>query len=116
LNESTHPDDRFDPRLETLFRQEHQSIPIEPFVGATLKRIAAERARVHRVRRLIEAAALIAVIVASPWLIEASVLISAMLDEAFALVSAWLETPSGTTIAIFVGALLAALFRLRVSG
>lgn len=115
MNDPTHAGDGFDSRLETLFRREHTRIPAEPFVGATKKRIAAERSRENLIQRLVQAAVLVVVIVASPWLIDASVLASAALEEVFALVSAWLETtPGATIVAILFGAVLLTLLRLRV--
>ncbi len=103
----------FDPALEALFRSEHTHIADEPFVGATLKRVAAERARSAVLRRALQAAALIAVIVASPWLIDGSVLLSDLLDQGFARASAWLATPAGMAIGVIVGVALAVLYRTR---
>jgi hypothetical protein len=96
--------DEFDPRLEELFRQEHAHLPAEPFATATLRAIAADRKRIAIRNRLLQAAAVIALIVLSPRLIEASVLISSRLDELFASASTWLASPLG-----LVGAAVAAL-------
>jgi len=114
LNGGTRSNDDFDPGLEALFLKEHRQVPAEPFVGATLRRVASRRRLVRHFKRVLLAAVLIAVIVASPWLIEASVIVSAALDAAFAAVSSWLETPGGAGAAILVGVVLAVLFRLRV--
>ena len=101
-------DDEFDPRLTELFRREHTHIPAEPFATATLRAIAADRKRTAIRNRLLQAAAVIALIVLSPRLIEASVWISSRLDELFASASTWLATPLGLVVAaLFVLAALA---------
>jgi hypothetical protein len=101
-----HPDE-FDPRLEELFRREHSHLPAEPFSTATLRAIAADRKRIALRYRLLQAAAVIALIVLSPRLIDASVWISSRLDELFASASTWLASPLG-----LVGAALATLVAL----
>ena len=92
--------DEFDPRLEELFRREHSHLPTEPFASATLRRITAERKRTLLQTRLLQAAALIALIALSPLLLAASGWLSARLDELFASVSALLASPLGLAAAI----------------
>lgn len=89
----------FDPRLGELFRREHTHVPAEPFTSATLRRVAAERKRVALRTRLAQAAAVVALIVLSPLLIDASIWVSARLDELFASASAWLASPLGLAAA-----------------
>lgn len=101
------PNDEFDPRLAQLFRQEHAHLPAEPFSTATLRAIAAARKRAVLRNRLLQAAAVLALIVLSPRLIEASVWLSSRLDELFASASAWLASPVGLTLAVALGALAA---------
>jgi hypothetical protein len=91
--------DEFDPRLEELFRREHAHLPAEPFSTATLRAIAADRQRISLRNRLLQAAAVIALIVLSPRLIDASVWISSRLDELFASASSWLASPLGLAAA-----------------
>ena len=110
----TDPLHESDPALEARFRSEHTHIPDEPFVSATLKRVAAERARSVMTRHLLKAGALIAVIVASRWLIEGSVLLSEALDQGFVRVSEWLATPAGMATAVIASVALAALYRVRL--
>jgi len=101
-------DDEFDPRLAELFRREHGHLAAEPFATATLRAIAADRQRISFRSRLLQAAAVIALIVLSPRLIDASVWISSRLDELFASASTWLATPPGLVVAaLFVVAALA---------
>lgn len=97
-------DDEFDPRLTELFRREHGHLPAEPFATATLRAIAADRKRIAIRNRLLQAAAVIALIFLSPRLIDASVWISSRLDELFASASTWLASPLA-----LAGAALAAL-------
>src|SRR5262245_26378122 len=105
-----HDDERddFDPRLAELFGREHTHLPAEPFSSATLRAIAADRKRVALRNRLLQAAAVIALIFLSPRLIAASVWISSRLDELFASASTWLASPAGlATAALVVVAALA---------
>lgn len=88
-------DDEFDSRLEALFRREHAHLPAEPFSTATLRAIAADRKRIALRNRLLQAAAVLALIFLSPRLIDASVWISSRLDELFASASTWLASPVG---------------------
>jgi hypothetical protein len=97
-------DDEFDPKLEALFRREHTHLPAEPFAGATLRMLAAERRRAALRARFVQAAAVIALIALSPLLIRASVWISSRLDELFAAASSWLASPLGLA-AVALGAL-----------
>lgn len=97
----------FDPRLAEAFASEHTHLPAEPFATATLRAIAAERKRVAVTTRLLQAAALVALIALSPLLIAGSSWVSARLDELFASVSGWLASPLGLAAAVFC--LLAAL-------
>ena len=100
--------DEFDPRLAELFRREHTHVPAEPFATATLRAIAADRKRIAIRNRMLQAAAVIALVFLSPRLIDASVWISSRLDELFASASTWLATPLGLgTAALFVVAALA---------
>ena len=98
----------FDTTLAARFRSEHTHLPAEPFVRATLHRVAAERARASVVKYTLQATALVAVAWASPWLIKASTLLSNALDGLFA-------TPIGMIAAALGVTISAALFRARTS-
>jgi hypothetical protein len=112
MNDSV-PD--FDITLAERFRSEHTHISAEPFVGNTLKLVATERARVHTIRNVMQAALLIGMIWASPWIIKASSLLSSTLDSLFAKLSALLETPVGMGIAALTLIVSAALLRRLTS-
>ncbi len=62
------PDD-FDALLKARFEREHQHVPADPFVANAMHRIGAEQRLQAGVRMGLYVAALIAAIVASPWLI-----------------------------------------------
>jgi uncharacterized membrane protein len=101
----------FDPTLAERFRAEHAHIADDSFVGATVKRVVAERARTKTVRRALQLAAVLVVIAASPWLIRGSVLVSEVLDQGFARASEWLARPTVITIAA-VAVAVALAYRL----
>jgi len=109
-----HRDDEFDPRLAELFRREHEHLAAEPFATATLRAIAADRKRIAIRNRLLQAAAVIALIFLSPRLIDASVWISSRLDELFASASAWLATPLGLGAAALLVVAALATKRARI--
>jgi len=88
----------FDPTLAARFRGEHAQVPDEPFVRSTLQRVAAARSRSTAVRRVMQAAALVAVIAASPWLIRGSVLLSDAMEQSFVWASTWFARPAGVAI------------------
>lgn len=103
-----------DPTLRALFDADRAPLPAEPFVSATLARVAAWRRRATLVRGVLQATAVLAVIWASPFLIEASIKISALLDALFTRASEWLGTPAGMLVA-FVGCIaVVALNRRRI--
>ena len=99
-------DDAFDPRLEELFRREHRHLSAEPFSTATLRAIAASRKRKAVRTRLLQAFALIVLVLVAPRLIAASVWLSSQLDELFAAASAWLASPFGL-VSVGLAALVA---------
>lgn len=102
-----------DATLLERFRREHTHVPAEPFVSATLRRVEAERARATAFRYALQAAVSIAVILASPWLINASALMSEELEGLFAKASALLGTPLGMLAAALGVTISAALLRPR---
>ena len=106
--------DEFDPRLAELFRREHAHLPAEPFATATLRAIAADRKRSALRNRLLQAAAVIALMVLSPRLIDASIWISSRLDELFASASAWLASPLGLLSAAVAALAAFATKRARI--
>jgi hypothetical protein len=92
--------DDSDHDLRELFEREHRQLPPEPFVKATSTRLAATRVRAKIVTRALQAAALAAVVIGSPWLIAGSVLLSARLGALFATAAEWLSTRTGTAAAV----------------
>jgi hypothetical protein len=92
-------DDDFDPELHALFRREHTHLPAEPFCGAALRAVAAERKRAALRARTALVAAVVALVLASPLFIGASSWLAPRLDAALALASGWLATPFGMAAA-----------------
>ena len=90
----------FDPKLEALFAREHTHVPAEPFVGATLRALAAARRRAAWETRLVAAAVFVGVVLLSPQLIAGSVWVSSRLDDVFTVVSSWLASPYGVAAAV----------------
>jgi hypothetical protein len=82
---------------------------VEPFLTSTLRRVATDSRRAVVLKRVLQATGLLALVVASPWLIEASVWMSGALDVLFA----WLST-SVVGRALVATGLLAAAIRGRV--
>ena len=107
-------DDRFDPRLEALFRREHSHLPAEQFAGAVLEAIAAERKRAVLVRRVVQVVAVVVVIVLLPQLVGVSGRLTTGLDAVFAFASSWLATPLGMTSAAVAGLAVVATKWARV--
>jgi len=69
----------FDALLKARFDREHQHVPADPFVANAMHRIRAEQRLQVGVRMGLYAAALIAAIVASPWLIAGAARLNAAL-------------------------------------
>ena len=112
--------DDFDTALAARFQQQVQQqvvqLPADPFVAITARRIAAARRRGTYLRRALQAAGVVALILGSHWLIEASTVASTMLDAWFVAGIDWLVTPLGT-IAVFVaGVGVLAVLRWRSPG
>jgi hypothetical protein len=61
--------DGFDARLGALFEQEHRHVAAGDFVAATMRKVRARHRRKEFLRTGLRAAALVALVAASPWLI-----------------------------------------------
>jgi hypothetical protein len=59
----------FDARLAALFEQEHRQVAADDFVAATMRMVRARHRRKQFLRTGLRAAALVALVAASPWLI-----------------------------------------------
>jgi hypothetical protein len=106
------PQDDLDAELLDHFRQPTGSLPHDPFVGLTARRIAAAR-RFRRYRRQgLWASGVAALVLGSHWLIEGASLASTQLDAWFAVGVEWLLTPLGTMI-LLAGIIAAIVTALR---
>ena len=61
-------------------RTTHAGIADGSFSAATVRRVEARQSRLRLRRRLLEAACIVAIVIASPWLIDASIRLSTLLD------------------------------------
>ena len=77
------PDD-FDSLLKQRFEREHQHVPADPFVAATIQRIRIERRQAAGWRTALYAAALVAAVIASPWMIAGAARLNALLESSLA--------------------------------
>jgi hypothetical protein len=92
-----------DADLQALFRKRRTPRAEEPFVSVTANLIRREHARRSRTRLLLRVAAVTVIAVASPWLIQASVVVSNALDALFVAAGSLL----GTTPVLLIAALCA---------
>jgi hypothetical protein len=103
--------DDFDALLKQRFDREHQQVPADPFVAATLRRIRTDHRQKEGVRIALRAAAVLAAIVASPWLITGATRLNAALEATLswtaALPGAWVVA------ALAVAAVLVSRVRSR---
>jgi hypothetical protein len=104
------PDD-FDALLKQRFDREHQQIPADPFVATTLQRIRTDYRQKEGVRIALRAAAVLAAIVASPWLIDGATRLNAALEAALS----WTSGLPGAWVvaALAVAAVLVSRVRSR---
>jgi hypothetical protein len=72
------PDD-FDVLLKEQFDREHQHVPAEPFIAATTRRMRVESRYADGIRTATWVAALVAAVLASPWLIAGATRLNAVL-------------------------------------
>lgn len=73
--------DGFDARLAARFEREHSHVPADAFVGATMRKVRARRRRTAAMRVGLRAAALVAAIAGSPWLIAGGARLNAALES-----------------------------------
>jgi hypothetical protein len=109
------PED-LDAALAARFEQENVHLPADPFVAVTARRIAAARRRGIYLKHAFQAAGVIALIIGSHWLIEASIIASTKLDGWFVTGIDWLVTPLGTIAVLVVGIGVLAALRWRSQG
>ena len=73
--------DGFDARLAAHFEQEHRHVPADAFVATTMRKVRAGRRRREVMRAGLRVAALVAAVVASPWLIAGVARLNAALES-----------------------------------
>lgn len=93
----------FDERLASWFEREHRHVADDAFVVHTMRKIRAQRLQARMVRHGLRAALLVAMVVASPWLIATVERMSSALESS-------LTWASGLPGAGIVGGLAIATF------
>jgi hypothetical protein len=73
--------DGFDVRLAARFEQEHRHVSADAFVASTMRKVRAGRRRREVIHTGVRAAALVAVVLASPWLIAGVAYLNAALES-----------------------------------
>jgi hypothetical protein len=73
--------DEFDARLAAHFEQEHRHVPADSFVATTMRKVRAGRRRKEVMGVGLQVAALVALVVASPWLIAGVAYVNAALES-----------------------------------
>jgi mannose/fructose/N-acetylgalactosamine-specific phosphotransferase system component IIC len=107
----TDPMDDLDANLHERFDREYSQPLPEPFLSDTARRIAAARRRTILLRHAAQALAVATLILAAPWLIKISALVSTQLNVALDALTQWLFTPIGSAAALIIGIGGAALMR-----
>jgi hypothetical protein len=103
-------DERGDDGLHALFERQRAHVAEQPFVNDVARRVAFARRRHVFATRATQAAAVGALIAASPWLVSGSALLSAKLDALFSFASTVLASPFGYGAGL---TLVVTLFALR---
>jgi len=73
--------DEFDARLAAHFEREHRHVPADAFVARTMLKVRAGRRRRKFMRTGLRVAALVAAVMASPWLIAGAARLNAALES-----------------------------------
>jgi hypothetical protein len=100
--------DEFAARLAAHFEQEHRHVPADSFVATTMRKVRAGRRRKEVTRVGLRVAALVAAVMASPWLIAGGARLNAALESS-------LTWAMGQPVAWVLGALaVLVLLAMRV--
>jgi hypothetical protein len=102
--------DDFDALLKQRFDREHQQVPADPFVATTLQRIRRDHRQKEGVHMALRAVAVLAAIIASPWLIAGATRLNTALE---ATLSWTAGLPGAWVVAVLV---VAAVLVSRVRG
>jgi hypothetical protein len=101
--------DRIDPLLAAHFEREHQHVPADAFVAATLHRIRFQQRLTTRIQTMLRIAVLLAAIIASPWLIAGAT----RLNAALAVSLNWIGGLPGAWVVAVLAAVLVLASRAR---
>jgi hypothetical protein len=109
-------DDNTGDDLRALFAREQTHVAEQPFVNDIARRIAVARRRQTFATRAAQAAAVGALIAASPWLVGGSRILSSGLDKLFSSVAVSLDSPYGYGAGVISVIAAAVVFRRRLFG
>jgi hypothetical protein len=106
--------DELDKNLQTLFREQSQGLPEEPFFGNMVILIKRQHSRRIFRQRLILILGFVCCVFLSPLLIKASILLSGGLNGIFMAAGNILDTPAGSLFAVLCALLLLLFMRRRI--
>jgi len=75
--------EQFDPLLAAHFNREHQHLAADAFVASVMHRVRFQRRLATRIHTALRIAALLAAVIASPWLIAGATRLNAALAASF---------------------------------
>jgi Na+/melibiose symporter-like transporter len=102
-------DDPFDALLAARFEREHPHVPEDAFVATTMANIRNQRRALAAMRTAMRIAALVILVIASPWLITGAAKLNQTLEASLV----WAASTAGWALALLAaGAVLA----MRVRG
>jgi hypothetical protein len=107
-------DEELDTNLRTLFREQRQKLPEEPFLSNMLKLIEKQRSRQAFRHKFILVLALACCAFLSPLFIRGSILLSGYVGRSFEAFRGFVEMPAGVLIAVLCCMLLIIFFRRRL--
>ena len=102
--------------LRALFAREQTHVAEQPFVNDVARRVAVARRHRTFATRAAQAAAVGALIAASPWLVSGSTLLSTKLDALFSYTASALDSPYGYGAGLVCMLAAALVFRRRLLG
>ncbi len=107
------PDTSFDRLLAARFEREHTVVPADPFVAATMREVRGMQRRATRLRIGLQITALLAVVLASPWLMAGATKLNAVLGFSIAWTAALPGVWAVAALAVVLVAILCTRARSR---
>jgi hypothetical protein len=108
--------DELDRDLRSLFEEKCRSLPVEPFLGNTLRLIEKRQSRRIFMRRLIYVLGLACCALLSPFLIKGSMVLSGGLNALLGVVNGFVNAPMGMTSAALCALVILFFKQRQISG